>query len=103
MLYAIGGYESTGAIGRTNHEFAPPKSCLPMPSEITAWWRFNGDVSDLIGGNHGTLLNGASIAAGLVGQAFKGDGIDDFALVPHSNSLNIGHGQDFTVGAWVNL
>jgi hypothetical protein len=57
---------------------------------------------DLLNGNHGTLMNGATTAPGMVGQAFHLDGIDDFVMVPDSPSLNFGT-NDFTVDLWVNF
>jgi hypothetical protein len=57
---------------------------------------------DLINGNHGTLMNGATTAPGRVGQVFYFDSIDDFVMVPDSPSLNFGT-NDFTVDLWVNF
>jgi Tol biopolymer transport system component len=31
----------------------PPARCLPPPAGLKAWWPGDGDVGDLIGGNHG--------------------------------------------------
>ncbi|HEY7165683.1 MAG TPA: tandem-95 repeat protein [Candidatus Binatia bacterium] len=50
-------------------------------------------------GNDGRLQNGASFAAGRVGQAFSLDGIDDFVTM--GDVLDVAAGS-FTVEAWVN-
>jgi hypothetical protein len=40
-----------------------------------------GNVSDIADGNDGTLANGATFAAGRVGQAFSLDGVNDHVLL----------------------
>lgn len=37
---------------------------------LFAWWPADGDATDVIGGNHGTLYGGAGFAPGKLGQAF---------------------------------
>ena len=49
----------------------------PVPPDTVSWYRAEGDASDFVGGNHGTLMNGTTFTAGKVGQAFHFDGIDD--------------------------
>ena len=72
----------------------------PVPAGIVSWYRAEGDASDFVGGNHGTLVNGATFTAGKVGQAFFFDGVDDQVSIPHDASLN--PATQFTVEAWVN-
>mgnify|MGYP005843966373 CR=1 FL=1 len=76
------------------------QSCLWPPSDMVAWWRGEGSPNDAAGGNHGTAENGATYAAGMVGQAFSIDGVNDFILVPDSSALRP---AQFTVQAWVRL
>ena len=52
-------------------------------------------------GHHGTL-NGATIAAGRVGNAFRFDGINDFVSMPDSPDWTLGDG-DFTIDLWANF
>lgn len=75
--------------------------CTPPPSSMVAWWDAEGDASDIIGTNHGTLQNGTTFAAGKVGQAFSFDGADDYVTVPDSPQFNIGAG-DFSLSLWAN-
>ncbi|MFZ1699482.1 MAG: LamG domain-containing protein [Pyrinomonadaceae bacterium] len=75
--------------------------CAPVPANATAWWKGENDANDVFGANNGTLRNGATFAAGMVGQAFSFDGTDDFVEVDHQASLNPGSGS-FTVETWVN-
>ncbi|HMV87797.1 MAG TPA: putative Ig domain-containing protein [Blastocatellia bacterium] len=80
----------------------PSPTCVPPPPGLVSWWRGNGDANDSISGNHGTPQNGATFAAGFVGQAFSFDGLDDVVRVPHNPNLNAGTG-DVTIDAWMKL
>jgi hypothetical protein len=64
------------------------QSCLLPPAGLVAWWRGEGEATDTVGTNHGTLINGATFASGEVGQAFSLDGIDDYIEVPNAPALN---------------
>ena len=66
-------------------------------SGLVSWWKADGDANDSLGIHNGTLQNGASFAAGVNGQAFSLDGVDD--------SVDIGswvNYQSFTIEMWVN-
>src|SRR4051794_21173135 len=52
-------------------------AAVPLPAGAVAWWTGNGSGLDSVRGYDGTLLNGTSLTAGIVGQAFSLDGIDD--------------------------
>ncbi|MEM2918422.1 MAG: LamG domain-containing protein [Candidatus Altiarchaeota archaeon] len=73
------------------------------PSNLVAWWRFEGDATDSTGnGNDGTLMNGATFDTGYTGQALKLDGANDYVAIPFSTSLDFtATGQDFSAEAWV--
>jgi len=47
-----------------------PKPIQPS-SGMVAWWSGDGNALDLVGTNHGTLMNGTTFAEGMVGQAFS--------------------------------
>ena len=64
-----------------------------------AWWPGEGNADDIVGGNHGTLNNGATFAPGVIGQAFSFDGVDDYVVLERPVSLSGG----FTYSAWVNF
>ena len=73
-------------------------------SDLVAYWKFDEGTgltaSDSSGnGNHGTLVNGPSWAAGITGKALSFDGIDDNVTVPDSSSLGLSNA--FTLSAWV--
>lgn len=71
--------------------------CVPPPSGMVGWWPGDGDASDIADGNDGTLVNGATTAAGKVGQSFSFDGVDDAVIVPDSSSLDFSTGMDFSI------
>ena len=68
---------------------------------MAAWWPGDGNANDIIGPHQGTLQNGATFAAGRVGQAFSLDGVDDEITIAHSSALNFGPTDSFTVDAWI--
>jgi hypothetical protein len=68
------------------------------PAGLVGWWKAEGNAQDAIGGHDGTLRNGAGFAAGLVGQAFSLDGVDDFVEVSDAASLRP---ASLTLEAWV--
>ena len=74
--------------------------CLAPPDGLVAWWAGDGDASDFVGSNDGTLYGGATFAPGKVGQGFKLDGVDDFVLIPDSSTLNLTNA--LTVELWFN-
>ncbi|HVK09195.1 MAG TPA: LamG domain-containing protein, partial [Gemmataceae bacterium] len=71
----------------------------PAPAGATSWWQAEGDAADVVGSNSGTLLNGATFAAGRNGQAFQFDGFDDRVTVPDSPQLNFAN--QLTFESWV--
>jgi len=67
---------------------------------LFGFWQAEGNANDSSGnGNNGTLANGATFAAGCVGQAFSLDGVDDYVDLPRSlfNGLAAA-----TMAAWIN-
>ncbi|MBI4450889.1 LamG domain-containing protein, partial [Candidatus Woesearchaeota archaeon] len=71
-----------------------------LPSGAVSHWPGDGNANDAIDGNQGTLQNGATFAAGKVGQAFSFDGVDDIVVVGNPANLQL---QDFTIAAWIKL
>lgn len=54
-----------------------------LPPGLVSWWPADGHPEDLVGGQDGTLQNGATYANRRVGQAFRLDGIDDYIAIPN--------------------
>ena len=74
--------------------------CTPPPANLVSWWPGDGNANDIVDGNPGALVNGATFAAGKVGQAFSFDGVDDFVTIGDPANLQIT--GDFTITAWIN-
>ncbi len=75
-------------------------SCLPAPAGLIGWWSGEGDASDSVGPDSGSLQGGATIAAGRVGQAFSFDGTNNFVSIPDFTILKQ---PIFTLEAWVRF
>ena len=78
--------------------FANPTNCAPPPSGLVGWWRAESGASDSVNGHHGSLLNGAAVAPGMVGQAFSFNGDNQCVEIPYSPSLVT---ANYSVEAWV--
>ena len=76
---------------------ATTAQCTLPPSGLIGWWPGDGNARDIIGGNDGTLMGGATFAAGKVGQAFGFDGVSGAMTIGQPLSLIEG-----TVEFWVN-
>jgi len=76
-----------------------PWDCVSFPSGLLAWWPGNNHPNDLIGTNHGTLLNGAGYTAGKVSGAFDFDGVNDHVLV--TNAVQLNPTTAITLEAWI--
>lgn len=70
------------------------------PAGLVGWWKAEGDAQDSVGTNHGVLRNGATFAAGKVGQAFSLDGIDDCIEIPDAPALRP---VSVTLEGWVTF
>jgi len=79
---------------------AGAQTCVEPPSDLVSWWPGDGNANDIVDGNPGTLVNGATFTAGKVGQAFSFDGVNDFVTIGDPANLQLT--GDFTITAWVN-
>ncbi|PYS89261.1 MAG: hypothetical protein DMF62_07595 [Acidobacteria bacterium] len=68
-------------------------------SGLVSYWPADGNGYDVVGGNDGVLVNGATYRSGIAGQAFSFDGIDDLVSAPTAG-LPIGSG-DRTMAMWI--
>lgn len=81
----------------------PPALPAPVapPPGLVAWWSGDGNAKDLEGHNDGFTQNGASFAAGKVGQAFTfSSNNSDYVGFTDAPSLHV---REFTIDAWVNF
>ncbi len=76
-------------------------AAVAAPAGLVSWWQANGNGADVMGLNNATLYNGATYAAGEVGQAFKFDGVNDRAQVADSASLKLT--GSLTIEGWIKV
>src|SRR3954471_10847373 len=92
-----------------NQQTADGQNCTPVRPDLVSWWTADGHALDSRSRNNGTLMNGATFAAGQNGQGFSFDGVDDFVRVPDNDNLSPAVAQtqgaegEITVSAWVNV
>lgn len=69
-------------------------------ADLVAHWTANGTPNDSSGnGHHGNLINGTGYGAGVVGQAFLFDGVDDYVTVAGNLALQP---STISVAMWIN-
>lgn len=68
---------------------------------LVSYWPADGSANDVVGGNNGTLLNGAGYRPGVFGQSFSFDGVDDLLQAP-TVGLPTGN-SDRTLSMWVKV
>ena len=76
-------------------------TAVAAPSGLVSWWTADNTAADLNGLNNATLLNGATYAPGMVGQAFSFDGVNARAEVADSSSLAFT--ASFTIEGWIKV
>ncbi|MBU1246072.1 MAG: LamG-like jellyroll fold domain-containing protein [Nanoarchaeota archaeon] len=69
---------------------------------VVAYWKFDGDTVDSVGGIDCTLGGDAHFENGKFGPAFTLDGTGDYANCGNDISMDIGTG-DFTIEVWAKL
>ena len=75
-------------------------ACAPAPFGLVSLWRAEGNAEDIVGGNDGTLENGATFAAGKVGQAFSFNGTSSSDVVIHPRP-ELKFTTQFSLEAWI--
>lgn len=70
----------------------------PLPSGLVLWLTGN-ETNSVAGTNTAQLVNGANFGAGLVGNAFQFDGVDDFVQISNTETSLP---PVFTVEFWFN-
>jgi len=77
-------------------------ACVPPPANAVAWWPGDDNTTDILYGNDGTLMGGATYDGGKVERAFYLVDTADYVQVPHdpNGKLDFGEG-DLTVDAWI--
>jgi len=87
-------------VGASNAGTSHP--CISAPSGLVTWLPGDGNAEDFVGQNDGAMINGASFASGLVGQAFNLNGQNN-QFVTLGNSSNLWPNGDFTIALWIRF
>jgi GH25 family lysozyme M1 (1,4-beta-N-acetylmuramidase) len=74
-----------------------PTSVLDPPDMVN-WWTADGNPNDIYGTNNAIPYNGLSYTNGIVGQAFRFDGLTSYLSVNGGTNIS----PDWTVCLWVN-
>ncbi len=79
--------------------------CVPPISGLVSRWSAEGDATDRIASNHGTLFNDVAFAPGVVGQAFSFDGdLDgDFDVIVVNDATSLDITGPLTLETWVKI
>ncbi len=79
----------------------------PTTNGLIGYWNFeegdpNATATDRSGsGNNGTLTNGPTVTSGIIGQALKFDGSNDYVEIADNNALDLT--TSGTISAWINV
>jgi hypothetical protein len=76
---------------------ASAPSCVGPPAGLVSWWRAEGDGTDCVGTNNGSLVNGVSYGSGKVNQGFSFGGTN-YVSIASSATLRLTGA--FTVELW---
>ncbi len=77
-----------------------PGPGITPPADMVTWWTGDGDATDLIGSNDGSLAPKKSwFASGMVDDAFSFDGFNDF--IPFGTGPSLTGTGPFTIDAWI--
>ena len=74
---------------------------VAQPAGLVSWWPGNDNPNDIVGGNNGTLENGAGYALGEVGDAFSLNGNNQFVLIGQPVPANLQIQNAITLSAWI--
>ncbi len=79
-------------------DFIEPLHVSPQDATLVSCWAGDGDATDFVGSNNGTIIDTVLFTTGQVGQAF--DTRNGHILVSDSDDLNMKNGV--TLAAWIN-
>ena len=72
-------------------------NCISSPPGLVGFWPGDGNALDVQGGNDGTLLNGATFAAGMVDDAFSFNGVNGCIDL---NTKNLIGSSSYSISTW---
>ncbi len=96
---ALAFFNFRAAEAKSDSDKLAPQSCAAPPANLVSWYRGENNADDSQGTNNGTLQNGATFAAGQVGQAFNFTALNQRVEIPDDNSLDLTNAV--TLEAWI--
>ena len=87
-------------LGSISTSLTRAETCARLSTGGVSWWPGDGNATDVLDGNSGTLANGAGFAAAKVGQGFELNGVNQYVRVPSNAGLLPGSGS-FSLEAWI--
>jgi hypothetical protein len=70
-----------------------------LNTSLVSSWNANGNTTDLVGANNGTVVGGLTYSSGKIGNAFTFNG-NSYVQLPN-NSLNVTANESFSLSSWI--
>ena len=100
FTWSCGG-QYGGTTASCSATVTPASACYAQPTGLVSWWKGDGDATDHMGNNNGTLENGASFALGEVNDAFSFNGSNQYVLIGQPVPADLQIQNNFTLSAWI--
>ncbi len=98
-------WSCNGQYGGTNAScsatITPAQACLAPASGLVSWWTGDDVAADVVGGNNGTLENGAGYGLGEIDDAFNLSGSNQYVLIAQPVPSNLQIQSAITLSAWI--
>jgi len=73
---------------------------MALTDGLVAYYKFDGDATDSVGSNNGTVYGATVTTSGKINQAYSFDGINDYIGLPGTLINNDSYG---TISMWIKL
>jgi hypothetical protein len=100
FTWSCGG-QYGGTVASCSATVTPASACYAQPSGLVSWWKGDGDATDHMGNNNGTLVNGAGFALGQVNDAFSFNGSNQYVLIGQPVPADLQLQNNFAFSAWI--
>ncbi len=90
-----------GANASCSATITPAQACVTPPSGLVSWWTGDDTTNDVVGGNNGTLENGATYGLGEINDAFSLNGSNQYVLIGQPVPTNLQIQDAITLSAWI--
>jgi hypothetical protein len=102
FTWSCGG-QYGGTAASCSATVTPVGACYPQPSGLVSWWKGDGDATDHMGNNNGTLVNGTGFAPGQANDAFSFNGSNQYVLIGQPVPGDLQIQNNITLSAWVYM